>query len=310
MLSSTFCPYFSSYNDRVKPYTQVLQLSFAAFFAALHFFLVAYINSSVIRERLGEALIAPLFAGGSALALAAFLTAPQLMRLMGARGFLLFVSLLEGTAILALVGFKGEAATTLSLLAHFATFSLIGFSLDIFLEQATTEEARTGRARGIYLTAINTALVLSPILMGVILTFSSFEMVYLASIAAFVGFLSAMVIPFRTFIDPAYARASLAGIRAAFHCSDIAPTALAHLALRVFYAFAAIYIPLYLASIGFSWPEIGLMLGVALLPFVLVELPAGKLADSRIGEKELMVAGFLILGAATASLSFDLPHSI
>lgn len=300
---------FPSYNCPVKRYLRVFQLSFAGFFVALHFFLIAYINSAVIRERLGDAFIAPVFAGGSLLAVLAFFMAPRLLRALGARGFLSLTAFLEGVSILMLIGSGGAAATVAGLFAYLALSPLIGFALDIFLEQATSEESLTGRARGIFLTATNTALVLSPVLMGAILARSSFEMVYLASIAALVVFLAAMIVPYRSFYDTTYNHANLAGMRAAFSCSDIAQTAAASLVLRVFYAFAAVYIPLHLSALGFSWPEIGLMLGIALLPFALVELPAGKLADSFYGEKELMVVGFVIIAFATALISFDLPHS-
>ena len=287
----------------------VFQLSFAAFFAALHFYLVAYITSSVIAERLGDQFVAPLFAGGSVLALIVFFSAPRLLRRIGARGFLTLMALIEGAAILGLAGFSGEIATILSVLAHLGFSSLVGFALDLFLEQATDAESVTGNTRGIFFTATNTALVLSPPLMGLIRTSFSFEMVYLASIAFFVVFLIAMIPLYRSFKDSSYNNVSLAGMRFAFMCADIAPTALAHLSLRLFYALAAIYIPLHLSSLGFSWPQIGLMLGIALLPFALTTLPAGKLADSRFGEKEIMITGFVIMAGATALLSLSLPHS-
>jgi hypothetical protein len=145
--------------------------------------------------------------------------------------------------------------------------------------------------------------------MGLIRTSHSFEMVYLASIAAFIIFLLAMIPLYFRFDDPSYRDVSLRGMRDAFGCADIAPTALAHLSLRIFYALAAIYIPLHLISVGFSWPEIGLMLGLALLPFMLATFPAGRLADSRLGEKELMVAGFIIMCGALALFSLELPKS-
>ena len=39
-----------------------------------------------------------------------------------------------------------------------------------------------------------------------------------------------------------------------------------------------------------------------LVPYVLIEYPAGRIADTLLGEKELMIAGFLIAGASTAVL--------
>jgi MFS family permease len=41
-----------------------------------------------------------------------------------------------------------------------------------------------------------------------------------------------------------------------------------------------------------------------LVPFVILELPLGKLADKKLGEKELMTGGFIWLAVSTAILSF------
>jgi MFS family permease len=66
-----------------------------------------------------------------------------------------------------------------------------------------------------------------------------------------------------------------------------------------------VYCPIYLhTTIGLSWSEIGVIITVMLLPFVLIELPLGRLADKKYGEKEIMIIGFLILGLSTMGLAF------
>jgi MFS family permease len=41
-----------------------------------------------------------------------------------------------------------------------------------------------------------------------------------------------------------------------------------------------------------------------LLPFILIEIPAGKIADRWIGEKELLLAGFIIMALSTMVIPF------
>ena len=41
-----------------------------------------------------------------------------------------------------------------------------------------------------------------------------------------------------------------------------------------------------------------------LLPFVILEMPLGKIADKFLGEKEILNTGFLIAGISTAVLTF------
>jgi MFS family permease len=66
--------------------------------------------------------------------------------------------------------------------------------------------------------------------------------------------------------------------------------------LRFFYAWMVIYTPLYLyRDIGFDWAQIGIMFSIMLLPFLIFELPLGKMADTFVGEKVIMVGGFILL---------------
>jgi MFS family permease len=74
-------------------------------------------------------------------------------------------------------------------------------------------------------------------------------------------------------------------------------TTLARFSLELFYTFMTIYTPIYLHTVlGFEWGVIGLIFAVALLPFVLLQWPAGRLADHFFGEKEMLIIGFLFMG--------------
>ncbi len=83
-----------------------------------------------------------------------------------------------------------------------------------------------------------------------------------------------------------------------------------HLILQLFYAIMIIYMPVHLnAHIGFSWEQIGVMFTIMLIPFALFELPIGKLADNKYGEKEILTIGLVIMGLATLCISFLTTHS-
>jgi MFS family permease len=70
---------------------------------------------------------------------------------------------------------------------------------------------------------------------------------------------------------------------------------LATCALNIFYAISTIYVPLYLISqIGFSWEKIGILLSIALTPFILFGMPLGFLTNKK-GEKVFLLSGFLII---------------
>jgi MFS family permease len=73
--------------------------------------------------------------------------------------------------------------------------------------------------------------------------------------------------------------------------------------LNFFFAWMVIYLPLLLAKeIGFSWDKIGFIFTIMLLPFLLFELPAGILGDRKLGEKELLVFGFVVMFISTLAI--------
>jgi MFS family permease len=65
-----------------------------------------------------------------------------------------------------------------------------------------------------------------------------------------------------------------------------------------------IYTPLYLLDLGFNWFQIGKIFTVMLIPFVLLQYPAGHLADEKYEEKDMMAVALLILGLSTLAIYF------
>jgi MFS family permease len=71
-----------------------------------------------------------------------------------------------------------------------------------------------------------------------------------------------------------------------------------------------IYTPIYLSIyLGFSWKEIGFIFVIMLLPFLFMPINLGKYAD-QIGERKIIMFGFIIAALATLSLFFITEHSI
>lgn len=80
---------------------------------------------------------------------------------------------------------------------------------------------------------------------------------------------------------------------------------MARFSLEFFYTFMTIYTPLYLHTVlGFEWSVIGVIFAVALVPFLFLQWPAGKLADLFIGEKEILIVGFLFVGFSLLFMPF------
>lgn len=282
----------------------VLRLLYVvAFVFVLSAALPAYVNSSFLGQFTSPQGVSALYVLGSLLTIAILSFIPRLLHRVGNyTTALLFVF----TTILLLLGlaFVDSFFVIAPLFVlYLAFYSLIFFNLDIFLESYSTD-AETGRIRGLYLTIINIAILLGPLLAGLIVGEADYWKMFVVS-AVLMAILGALLLSnFRHFKDPAYGRVPFwSTLKTAWRDKNIFNIFLANLSLRFFFAWMVIYTPLYLHSfVGFSWGEIGALLAISLLPFVLFELPAGNLADKRFGEKEIMVLGFLIMGFATMGI--------
>jgi MFS family permease len=106
------------------------------------------------------------------------------------------------------------------------------------------------------------------------------------------------------FKDLVYERVSLLDPIAKFRTQpDLGRISFARFFLQFFYVWMIVYTPLYFHNqLGISYAEIGLMLTVALTAFVLFPSPVGWLADNVLGEKELLILGFILMGVASFAI--------
>ena len=289
----------------------LLRLSFGAFIVAFHFYLIAYVNSALIATRIGEGAISPLYMTEASLVIILFLFAARILRRIGARWFLAIFIFLEGISLLTIAAVTSPLVTGIAFVVAMTSTYMIWFAMDIFIEHATLCEGVTGKVRGTLLTFGNSALIVAPLVMALVLHSTSYETVYLLS-AGLLFMFAAFILPlYGTFRDPEYIPATLASLKhALIRHRDLLPTVGAQFMLSLFYSFAVIYMPLYLLDLGFSWTEVSIILTIALLPFVLVEFPLGRMADKSIGEKEIMIAGFAIVIASTVFLSLPFAPSL
>jgi MFS family permease len=283
--------------------------SLLSFLASLYAFLTIYINSSVVaQESYGVLFITPIFLLAYAAAVVGFFYSPHVLKRIGNAWYLVLLGAIEATALVILAYGPHGGLLFGALVVHLTAMPLIGLSLDIFFEGSMVHEEGTGTARGFFLTLGNTALVISPLIVG-ILAAQSFSFVYVLSLIILLMFLCATIPALTRYKDPHYQLPTLHGMWSTM-TGSLGAVIASQLVLRIFFAFAAIYMPLLLLARGFSWGEIGLILGIALLPFMLFELPLGHIADTFLGEKEVLILGFIILSASTTLLMLAHPASV
>lgn len=281
------------------------------FFLSLHYFTTTYVNSSFlgshIPKDIADHLISGLYILASILNIFVFLYATELLRRFGNYKLALSLCVIDLIAVWGL-SITTDLAYILPLFViHQTIVPIILYNLDIFLEHCTKNENLTGEFRGIFLTISSAALVISPLLLAAIgLSQEDFSPAYLLSGMFLVPLIIIFVFAFRNFKDPQYHPLQLQHeVDIFIKDKNINSVFTANFILQLFYSWMVIYMPLYLINtVGLTWEQFGLMLTVALLPFVLFEIPVGTLADKVFGEKEIMISGFIITALSLFAIAY------
>lgn len=185
----------------------------------------------------------------------------------------------------------GGAVTAVLLLM---TVNVAWVSLDVVLEQASDDHV-TGRLRGLFLTVMNTGILLAPFFATRVVDRFGFAGVFFGVTLGLSIVLAVALILLRrcngcesTKMRPQSAWRKMLGERNLFHIYGVS------FGLEFFYVITMIYTPIHLYRIGFSYEEIGLLLTIMLLPFIFLQYPLGLLADKRFGEREFLIGSVAI----------------
>lgn len=278
----------------------VSNFSFALFAALPAYILLPYLSSLMPTAYAGFVI-----SGGALVALSLFLFLPRLVARYGIQRLALLFAIIEMAALLLLALSPGIIAVCMLIALSVSVQPLLSYELDLLLEATVTDKGSTGRVRTLFITAWNLASLTAPLLMGALLAGGDeYSRVFLAGAAALVPFIvlfATQHLPQGDPLNPSHMRDTLVCI---MHDRDLAAVTFGHFILYCFYIWAPLYVPIYLHdTLGIPWSSLGWMFSVMLIPYVLVEYPAGWLADKFIGDKELMLLGFLVAGGALVAIS-------
>lgn len=298
--------------------TLFLLVYFASFLYSFHYALPLYIESSFIVQFLPtEHMVGIIFS------IAAIFTAfftfilPRLLRRFGNYRLTLGTMGLEVVALVALALLSlatptVPAAIIVLFILHQTLTNIIFLNLDSFVE-SFSDNNKTGGIRGVFMTVLNVAIAVAPFMAGLMLTDHDFWKVYLAA-AAFMtlGFL-VIAGNFKNYVDPHYTVSAIKDtLRMVGKNHDLHSIIFMHFLLAFFFSWMVIYTPIYLNKhIGISMNDIlSIITPIALIPFIIFEVSLGRIADNRLGEKEILTAGFIMMAVTTAGLSWITTSSV
>lgn len=288
-----------------------LKVFLATLFLSVNYGALLYVNSSYLATFFPGWAVSALFLVSAAGSIGLFLVAPKLLNLFGKKWLLFATLLCLGGATLGMALGLTPLAIATSFVMYSGLLFLAYYCLDIFLEEES-DDARTGAIRGTYFTVMNAGIALGPLLLSILPEGDGYRRIY------WLGFLllgiplliSLWILVTRKHVHKAIERPwHLLPFKQWWRRRNVRAVTLAKLVLEVFFAVMVIYTPIYAHEIvGFSWGELSLIFAIALTPFVLLEWPAGELADRYWGEKEMMTSGFFLTGLALLAIPF-LPKS-
>lgn len=296
--------------DKLKSF-KLFAVYLIGFLFSLSVALPNYVNSSFLGTVMDKRFVGLIFAVEAFLAIVGFLLMPRILRRLGV--FLTTMGIILGVMVsfLGLVFWGNLFGVAFFMIINLSLLTYLSFTLDIFLEGYSVDTS-TGKTRGIYLTFVNLAWLIAPYLTGLIIINNDYWKIYLAGFILLLPVIIILQMSLSNFKDSEYKVVyPFKTIRSLWKNKNILNIFLSSFALNFFYCWMTIYTPIYLnTNLGFSWSEIGIIFFVMLLPFVFVQLPAGKLADSRLGEKEMLCVGFILMALSTMVMFFITGKSI
>ena len=264
-----------------------------------------FIDSSYLSTLMPDGLVGLIYTIEAILAIFGFLLMPKILSKFGNFRVAIILLLIEIISLLGLTLYHNIIAAAVFMVGSIGTITFLSFSFDIFLEGFSVNES-TGRIRGVYLTFMNLAWVFGPLLAGMILVNGDYSKIYIASIAMLIPVFIILRLTLNNFKDSKYQNtAPIKTIKQVWKDKDVLYIFMSVLFLQIFYAWMTIYTPIYMhLNWGFSWGQIGVIFGIMLIPFVLVQFPLGNLADKKYGEKEILSLGFVIMAVSTGVIFF------
>lgn len=282
----------------------------ASFILTISLALTSYIDSSFLETFIVKSRVGLLFTISALGSLIYIANAPKILENLGV--FNTFKTI-AGVYILAIIGlthFNTATLVQLSFITYWITATAMYLTIDVLIEHYSDVSVK-GKTRGFYLTIYNLAFLIAPFIAGILADGVGFKGVYITS-----GLFITLMIYFfmHEFKDlklfPKRNKENfLQNFLDLFKTDNLREVYLVAFSLSFFFALMTIYMPIYLhQNIGFSWQEIGAIFAIMHIPYVLLEIPWGRIADNILGEKEIMGAGIIIIGLCTIAIGFISSH--
>jgi len=288
---------------KINGFSTLFTVGFLLFFAGSS---VGYVSSSYLGSFLSPTLVTLLFVALAIVNIIVLAIIPPILRAVGVLPVFVWLVPIAQLAIFLYGLSKDFRIVVIFFIVQGVALMLLSYLMDLYVENITDDETKTGNVRSLFLFAANLATLLAPLAI-IFLVINDYYPPLFALAAVALAPVFVLSLTKLKKLDPRPPQESsffetLGGLWTCHH--SIARVIGAHFILQMFFTWSSIYAPLFLIENGYSWQVIGGVFMFALIPYLLLEIPVGILADKHFGEVEMMTIGFVILAGATAALSF------
>jgi MFS family permease len=281
-------------------------LAFSNFFAFAPYYLINYILAPYLATFMPASTAALAVSLGAAMTLIAFPFMPRWVAKYGPQKLGIIFGCLEGIVLLLLAQGPTPLLAIFLIAIACAVAPFIVYQLDLLLEACVEDEGSTGRIRTAFTTAGNCALVLSPLVVGILLDHGDqYGRVFFIAAISILPFVLLMYSRSLPHIESQELHSLTDAFLTFSRSRDLRAIAFSNIILQFLFQLTPLYVSLYLHTyLGISWSSLGWILAVSLVPYILVEYPAGWLADTKLGDKSLLATGYIIAGLSFAAIGF------
>jgi MFS family permease len=299
----------SSQIEKIEK-SKIKLISFISFLTGFSQAVIIYAMSYYFKLASGTENVGFFYTVAYVLVLVLLFNLHKLVRKWGKSQVFLF-ALLAKIGILSWLTLIEPSYGSIALLGFYLILNSLEWTMvDVILESFSHDHL-SGRIRGLHLTIFNLGFLCGPFLSAKILASADFRGIFICILIinalAFILALTGLRKINHQFSQNLKVKDL---IKKVWKRKDILKIYYISFVLEFFYALMVIYTPLYLLDLGFSWEKIGLIFTFMLVPFVLLQYPAGILADKKIGEKELIVVSILMMAISTGMVYFTRSESL
>jgi MFS family permease len=285
-------------------------VSFISFLLGFSQAIIIYVMSSYFKLIAGTENVGLFYLVSYVVVLVILINMHKVVRKLGKARIFLFSVLAKIIAAFLLIYFTPSPWCIVFAGFYMIFASVEWTALDIILESCSIDKL-SGRIRGLHLTIFNLGFLFGPLISVKLLEkfdfYGIFFTLFFFNIAIFVIALIKL-----RYVDHCFNRklGILDVVKRMAKRKEISRIYYISFVLDVFFALMIIYVPIHLTDLGFSWNEIGRAFTVMLIPFVILQYPAGYLADKKWGEKKFLIFSLIIMSASSLVVFFTISKSV